>query len=525
MRLRVVAVAFLAVVLSVAGARAAQPNLGGVSPTGGQRGTELDVFLNGSRLTDAQEVLLYYPGIAVKELQVVNDGQVRVKFAIAGDCRLGIHALRVRTASGVSNLRTFNVGPLKQVAEVEPNTDFAAPQKIEMNTTVFGVADNEDVDYYLVEAKKGDRISAEVEGIRLGITLFDPYVAIMDMGRFEISAADDSALVRQDSIASVIAPADGTYVIQVRESAFGGNGACQYRLHVGSFPRPTACIPAGGKPGETLDVKFLGDVTGEIVQKVTLPAEVPPQFGLVPEDAKGVAPSPVPFRVVDLDNTIEAEPNNALAEANVFAAPRALNGVIGAPGDVDHYKFAAKQGQVFDVHVYGRRIRSPLDSVMVLYRAADGAGLASNDDAAGPDSFIRFTAPADGEYVIGVYDHLKKGGVNYAYRIELSPVKPHVTVSLPEVARYQDVTVAVPKGNRMAAMFNASRQDFGGPLNLTVPNLPPGMTIETMEMAANQSSVPILFTAAPDAAPAGSLAPVIAAHTDPNTGIKGGFMY
>ena len=69
---------------------------------------------------------------------------------------------------------------LKDVEEVEPNNDFAKPQSIAMNVTVNGVADNEDIDYYAVEAKKGDRITAEVEGIRLGLTLFDPYVAILD---------------------------------------------------------------------------------------------------------------------------------------------------------------------------------------------------------------------------------------------------------------------------------------------------------------------------------------------------------
>ena len=36
-----------------------------------------------------------------------------------------------------------------------------------------GVVDNEDIDHFVVEAKKGQRITAEVEGIRLGITLFD----------------------------------------------------------------------------------------------------------------------------------------------------------------------------------------------------------------------------------------------------------------------------------------------------------------------------------------------------------------
>jgi hypothetical protein len=49
------------------------------------------------------------------------------------------------TASGISELRTFSVGALKEVTEVEPNNDFAAPQAIPMNVTVTGVTDNEDM--------------------------------------------------------------------------------------------------------------------------------------------------------------------------------------------------------------------------------------------------------------------------------------------------------------------------------------------------------------------------------------------
>ena len=63
-----------------------------------------------------------------------------------------------------------------------------------LTRTVNGIADNEDVDYYVVEAKKGERISAEVEGLRLGISEFDPYVAILDSKRFELGVSDDAAL-------------------------------------------------------------------------------------------------------------------------------------------------------------------------------------------------------------------------------------------------------------------------------------------------------------------------------------------
>ena len=114
-----------------------------------------------------------------------------------------------------------------------------------MNVTVTGVADNEDVDYFVVDAKKGERISAEVEGLRLGISEFDPYVAILNAKRFELGVSDDAALVWRDGFTSIIAPEDGKYIIQVRESAYAGNGGCIYRLHVGNFPRATAIMPAG----------------------------------------------------------------------------------------------------------------------------------------------------------------------------------------------------------------------------------------------------------------------------------------
>jgi hypothetical protein len=520
MRLALISFSLLALIVSAARLAAAEPSFGSTSPFGAQRGTEVEVLFGGGRLEDAKEILLYSPGITVTQFQVVNGGQVKTKLAIAPDCRLGIHAMRIRTATGVSNLRTFNVGPFKEVKEQEPNSEFAKPQPIEMNVTVNGVADNEDVDYYVVDAKKGQRISAEVEGIRLGNTFFDPYVAIMDMGRFELSAADDSALVWQDAVASVIAPADGKYVIQVRESSYGGNGACAYRLHVGNFPRPTGAIPAGGKPGETLNVRFLGDVAGEFTQQLTIPANAPADYGIEAKDQYGVAPSPVPFRVSDLTNFIEAEPNNEVKTATAGQAPGAFNGVISQEKDIDFFKFTAKAGQTFDVHCYARRIRSPLDSVIVIYRS-NGAGVTSNDDSAGPDSYVRFTAPADDEYRISVQDHLGKGGKDYLYRIEVSPVKPQLSTSIPEIQRYQALTLSVPQNNRMAFMAAVSRADFGGDVNLDVRGMPQGMTMETVPVAANMSTVPVLFKAAAGAPLGGALADLAAKPADPKLGIEG----
>lgn len=519
--LSIVSLSLAIVATGVSSARAASPSLGSITPQGGQRGTELDVTFNGARLADAQEIYFYEPGISVVKLEAGNDGAVKVRLAITPDCRLGTHGTRVRTASGISELRTFSVGALPVVDEVEPNSEFDAPQKVEFGVTVNGIVQNEDIDYFAIDTRKGQRITAEIEGIRLGNTFFDPYVAIMDKGRFELANSDDAALVWQDGVASVVAPEDGTYFVQVRETAFGGNGACNYRLHIGNYPRPTATLPAGGQPGETLEVKFLGDVAGEFVQQVALPSQPLRDFRLAAQSDQGVSPSGNVFRISDLPNVIEAEPNTAFNEAAVFTAPAALGGVLGTPGDIDHFRFAATKGQVYDLRVLARTLRSPLDSVLSVLRGTDGAGLAGNDDNGTPDSYIRFTVPEDGEYVLQLRDHLNKGGVDYAYRIEVAPVKAALVMGLPEQSQFVDIVAPVARGNRTALLVSGSRADFGGELAIELKDLPAGVTYETVPMAANQSIVPVLLTAAADAPLGGSLVDVIGRHTDPNVPVEG----
>lgn len=503
--------------LGVRPATASSPSLGAVRPLGGQRGTEFEVNLTGARLADAKEVLFYEPGITTTKLTVVNDGHVKATLKAAPDARLGLRDLRLRTATGVSELRTISIGALKDVNEVEPNNDFAQPQPIAMNVTVNGVAENEDVDFFAVAAKKGERITAEVEGIRLGVTHFDPYVAILNTKRFELAASDDSALIWQDGFASIVAPEDGTYVVAVRESAYAGNGACLYRLHVGNFPRPTATVPGGGKVGETVAVRWIGDVSGEKTTTVVLPPAPHRDFGLVAQDERGVAPYPNAFRLSPFGNTIEVEPNDNHATATPFTPPVALNGVIGKPGDVDHFVFKATKGQTYDVRVFARQLRSPLDAVLSM-NARNGGTFVANDDSAGPDSYFRFSAPYDGEFVVWLVDQLQKGGPDYTYRIEVSPVAARLALSAPNEALGRGAgtaAVAVPKGNRQAILVNAGRFDFGGELTIAAAGLPAGVTFEADTMAASIGAYPVLFSATPAAPVAGALATLSGKPVDP----------
>ena len=72
----------VAVSLSVP-AFASSPVLTNILPRGAQRGVETEVVFNGQRLEDAQELMIYEPGIEVAEFAVVNGTQVKAKLKIA----------------------------------------------------------------------------------------------------------------------------------------------------------------------------------------------------------------------------------------------------------------------------------------------------------------------------------------------------------------------------------------------------------------------------------------------------------
>lgn len=506
---------------------AADARLTVITPRGIQRGAEHVLTFSGSRLSDTEQILFYEPGIEVLEIIPVekNANAIRAKVRVAPDCELGEKTAQVRTKTGLSDYRTFFVGALPSVDEKEPNTEFAQAQLIEQGVTVQGVIPAEDVDYFAVEAKKGQRLSVEVEGMRFGQTLFDPYIAILNSERFELTAVDDSPLLRQDAHASIIVPEDGKYIIEVRESGYGGNGNCRYRLHVGQFPRPSGIFPAGGKAGEEVEFRFLGDAGGDFTKKVTLPNDGRSEMLLFAEDDRGISPSGHTVRIQPEANAFETEPNNSYKQATAIAFPASCNGILETEGDHDYYKFTAKKGQTWEVECYGRRIRSPIDPVLHIFRMKDGRLILGNDDARSPDAYARFVVPEDGEYAIRVMDHLGRGGEDYVYRVEFQPVKPSLSLGIPRVTRYQQdrQRIYVAKGNRLGAVISASRQNFGGDLVLEDLNLPAGVNVVSGPMKAAVATMPVVFEAASDAERSGMLVDFRARLADESKKINGRF--
>jgi hypothetical protein len=510
----------------VVAVRAAPPTIESVAPAVGQRGTEFTLTLTGSRLAGPQELLLYTPGVVCTKLTAKGDTEVVATLRAAADCRLGEYPFRLRTADGASELRTFRVTPFPVVLEQEPNDEPRQAQAVPLDSTVAGVIEAAGTDHFAVTLKKGQRLAAEVEGIRLGADVTDTVLTVFGPDGRELVANDDNPLFRQDPFVTLVAPADGVYVVQVRETNYDGGDNCRYLLHIGTFSRPAAVFPAGGPAGTEVTVSYWGDAAGDRTQTLKLPPAGTP-FELYPSDGiTPAAPTPQPFRVSPFPNVIEAEPNDdpRAATANPHGWPVACNGVIDKPGDIDHFRFRASKGDVIVVEAFAFRIGSPLDPVVAVLHP-DGELLASNDDDETHDSRLTVHIPADGEYRLRVADKRGQGGPRFVYRVELTRPKPGLTVFLaPPLRKTQDRTViAVPRGNRVTAFLGVRRDGFTGPVTITPGELPPGVTLTPAVVAAGEYLVPVVFEAAPDAPLGGKLVTFTGRSDDPRSAVTGGF--
>ena len=484
------------------------PVLNLIEPRGGQRGTEVDIHFYGERLDNLQELLAYEPGIEVRSIAIENDKHATAKIFIKPDAPLGEHQLRVRTSGGVSFLRSFFIGQFPVVNEVDPNDTPEQAQRVELNTTVQGIAKQEDPDYYVCSLKKGQRFTAEVEAMRLGRTMFDAYVAIVDPKGFEIASCDDAALLRTDPFVSTIIPEDGDYKVLVREAAYEGNDNCEYRVNIGTFPRPKAVFPTGAKAGETVEFKFIGDPAGDFTESIAIPADADGHYPLFPSRDGVSVPSPHWIKVSPLASTVEAEPNPGLKQASALPPiPCVGYGIIGEARDTDWYSFKATKGENLTLKVIARELRSPLDAVLSV-RNAKGENIANNDDQGGLDSILPFTAPEDGDYYALVRDQLQRGGPDFTYRLEVLRRDAAIAASLPVVERDNSQKwkmIGVPRGNRYAAMVNVTRENIGCDINFEAESLPAGVSLKAPVIAKSINASPVLFEAAADAPVAGSL--------------------
>lgn len=120
-----------------------------------------------------------------------------------------------------------------------------------------------------------------------------------------------------------------------------------------------------------------------------------------------------------------------------------------------------------------------------------------NDDGGpgyGKDSRLRFTAPADGEYIVRLQDVRGSFGDPYTYQLNLRDASPDFQLTV------SPRNPNVPSGGRIPLTVTALRgDDFDGPIEVTVADLPAGLTATRASILPGQVSTVLLLSAVAEA--------------------------
>ena len=129
-----------------------------------------------------------------------------------------------------------------------------------------------------------------------------------------------------------------------------------------------------------------------------------------------------------------------------------------------------------------------------------------NDDGGPPygkDSYLLFTAPKEGDYLISLGDLQDRGGRRYPYRLTIRPAAPDYRLFLDDgFILYVDGRTTgarnpnVPRGGSVPLTVSASRIDgFDGPIRVEVKGLPSGLRSTTGTIRKDEFVTTMVLTA------------------------------
>ncbi len=468
----------------VATALGAQPVITDLQPRGVQKGKPFTLTLSGRNLGEGTKVRSSMPATFTLLAPEHNKPEGRyVTFLVepTGDLVVGAYPIRVETPDGISNIQILAVGAFPEYSEDESRPGAIANSNDTIETaqplppaplTLNGALQGPERDVFRIHAKSGEKQVFEVEARRLGSAI-DPVLEILDASGRSLARSEDAPLPRLDARVAVTFPRDGYYYVVVHDSRYSTQTTNFYRLKIGSYAYPQEIFPLGGRRGEVVEVS-LG------VQKITV------DLRNVDKNARQVFVNlpdspvlPIPFAVGD-------DPEITAPVVDPIGLPATINGRLTKPGQVDHYKVRVSPGEPLAFRIQARELGTSKLMAVITVLDENGKMLARSGDepladdvynvnqsrTAG-DPIVRVKAPEGSDQVeVTVEDLALRGGINYAYRLNLQSVAQDFRVLL------NSPFVNVPAGGSATLPVTVQRQGYDGEVQLRIANAPAGLHVE-----------------------------------------------
>jgi hypothetical protein len=411
------------------------------------------------------------------------------RVTVAPDAATGRRELRIVAANGTSTVFPFQITAEPEALEVEPNNDLAKAPVVTLPATQSGQLAQGDVDCFAFEAKKDQRLVFNCSAFRLNQAsqaFFFPVLYLYDPKGQEL--AKNTGYFSLDPLLDWTAPADGKYVVLVRDMLYRGSPSSIYRLSMGSLPYKTYVFPPGARRGTTAEVT----VAGENMTSTTVPVSLP---GDAPAGIRQVATPHGTFRFAAGEHPEYLEKPEG---PQTVSLPVSINGRIEASGEEDKYTFTLAKENLgaFTFEVLAERLGSPLAARLTL-RSAKGQALANSAGGSGArDPRLDYTFSQPGEYTLEVTGAGSKCGPDCVYRVSAGPSAPDfgltVTPDNPNLGPGSSVYLSVRVTRRVG---------ITGDIEVSFPNLPAGVTASRTVLRPDETQAFVILTAAPDAKP------------------------
>jgi hypothetical protein len=449
---------------------------------------------------------------------------VLIEVMIDPDAEPGEREFRLGTKTALTNPVVFQVGMLPEVLELEPNNK-AAYQELpnllrvpnlpgekahELPVLFNGQVMPGDVDRFRFRARKGQKLVIEAHARSLIPYLadavpgwFQATLTLYDAVGRELAFADDYRF-NPDPVLFYEVPRDAEYELEIRDSIYRGREDFVYRIEVSERPFVTQIFPLGGKEG----VKTVASVSGWNLAETSLALDTKVGVDCIRQTACGTGKqisNSIAYAVDTLPECTETETNDTIESAQNIDMPKIINGRIDRPGDVDVFRLSGRAGDEVVAEVYGRRLNSPLDSLLRLTDAS-GKVLEWNDDymlkdthlhtnmmgllTHHADSYVMAKLPQNGTYYVHLADSQNHGGDAYSYRLRITA--PQSDFSL----RVTPSNISMLAGGIVPISVYALRKDgFDGEIEVVLKDTSTGFKINGGRIPAGRESVRMTLTA------------------------------
>ena len=523
-----------------------------ISPRTAKAGTTVEVTIAGVnvesttslRFTDHR--IKATPKLNAVEELVPNPSPVPYRFNVEVPTNTppGIYEVRALSHLGLSTARPFVVAaPNSEELTVGRNhTSREKAIELPIGTFVNAQLNPRTAHWYRFEGRKGRRLLIQFWGERIDAQI-DGQLAVFDSNGRELAQKKFSQ--SRDPLADFTAPTDDQYFLRVADLLYRGGSRQFYRLQISQTPHIDFIFPPAGEPGQTSKFTVYGrNLPGGSLSKLRIDGrpldEVDVEVALPyeprsPAVFSGARPRKAALRGFDYQLAGSTPYRIGYATAPVvIEKPGATNQVVTIPTEIagrfdqtrdhDTFQFRAKQGKTYWLDVTSDQLRAPTDTFLLVEKLNAGKAptkVAENDDRPSyfsrdnldatdldtTDSLLSFTADADADYQVSIFNRFAAGGSEHLYRLAIRKATPDFDLfSLYErpLANGRAGWPASPilrRGGSVALRIIAPRQDgFDGEITVSATGLPKGVTVHPLKMSGQVDQGALIFTAATNAA-------------------------